>query len=100
MKLLFLYWLIPLWTFTSIQQEIRSTIDGQTEILNAKVEVVAYTNKICFVGKITECHYIIEKYKNQYTLANRVIVRVFEDRVIYNDDYEVGILYKEKRFEN
>ncbi len=100
MKLLFLYWLIPLWTFTSVQQEIRSTVDGQTEILNAKVEVIGFSNKICFIGKITECHYIIEQYKNEYTLADRVIVRVLKDRIIYNDDYEVGILYKEKRFEN
>lgn len=100
MKSILLYLIIPVWTFTSVQQEIRSTVDGQTEILNAKVEVIAYSNKICFVGKITECHYIIEKYKNQYTLANRVIVRVFEDRIIVNDDYENAVLYKEKRFEN
>lgn len=96
MKSILLYLFVPLWTFTSVQQEIRSIIDGQTEIINAKVDVVGYTNKICFVGKITECHYIVERYKNQYVLANRSIVIIRESRVVYNDDYETSILYKEK----
>lgn len=98
-----LYWLIfalPLWQFNADQIEIRSHVDNETEILNVPVKIVAFENKICFIGQITECYYIVEKHKNEYVLANVSIVRVLENRIIYNDEHEVAIFYKEKRFEN
>lgn len=83
-------------TFTSVQYEV-NTLDGM-EVINEKVIIRVYQNKICFDK---ECYYIskvINAEKKFYQLVDGSNVQIRESRVIYRTEYDTRIYYQKKMY--
>lgn len=81
-------------TFTSSQHEI-ITADG-TKIVNKKVEVKIFTNKICFNN---DCYYTLsyDEGLKLYTIYNGNI-QIRESRIVFRNEIDTRIYHKEKVF--
>lgn len=87
---------VLLLTFTSSQQEI-ITADG-TKIVNKKIEVKIFTNKICIDN---DCYYTLsyDEGLNLYTVYNGNI-QIRESRIVFRNERDTRIYHKKKVYGN